>query len=561
MNEHECLYADTIACGSSRSNRFASRTRAGRTGCRPAPARRTRRRCSAPRAAGPPSPASRGPAENRATTAESRSPDPGTAPSRRNRPSEQVPRPLLPPHLPQIPDRQRPQLRHAPSVRRVVGVRVAVGAGDHTITFAFRRATFRRHRPEQGERHSDQRRQVDLRRSSGPNPTRQHRRSSASSPPPVPYRARLPKWVTFPSRTASKSIPHAFAISAHPSPSPSPSGRAAPGPTTSPALPIDHDRCRHHRSASSPPARQCPRRGLVPEQFDMRHPPVRQAAGTTATAIRRPVRVHVHRIRHVALRGPSHPIGAPTRSDRSTPAPTDGDHCPSRSRANPSGDIASTRPRPPSHSAATERRVRRRPQIPVTHIDRTLRHRPLMPREPPVLPRTPASRVRVNTSPTLFGPGGVPVKMICGFFDGAADTVGSNASNCSSESSCASSVTSTSTVYPRPDPATGPRTPPTRRSSERWLPARSCAGSPHQRRQLRELPLVLEERRQIRANAFRAVFTSCAVCKNFSPSATIPYNSRTSSNAVLPVLPRHREPAPAGSPLPRPSPPATHQGR
>ncbi|WP_281712402.1 AAA family ATPase, partial [Dermacoccus nishinomiyaensis] len=106
--------------------------------------------------------------------------------------------------------------------------------------------------------------------------------------------------------------------------------------------------------------------------------------------------------------------------------------------------------------------------------------------------------------------------------EGAAEIVGSSASSSSSLRSCASSRTRTSTVKPRPEPlerATNSIVPPlvSRIASCPFVLriSRTIAARSGKSRSFSKKP-------SKRMNALRAVFTSCAVCRNFRPSTTMP---------------------------------------
>ena len=56
-----------------------------------------------------------------------------------------------------------------------------------------------------------------------------------------------------------------------------------------------------------------------------------------------------------------------------------------------------------------------------------------------------------------FGVGGVPMRIVCGLPEGAAELSGDNAASCASVYACASSMTTRSNVPPRPMSELDPR--------------------------------------------------------------------------------------------------------
>src|SRR5690606_37681207 len=146
-------------------------------------------------------------------------------------------------------------------------------------------------------------------------------------------------------------------------------------------------------------------------------------------------------------------------------------HMPSRSRANPSSENVDRSPSRTSHCSRTPRpgfvaaHTRRSSRSTSPSADHSCQHSRVD------LRCSASARVRVNTSPLVVGPGGVPVKIHCGLPSGEAAVVGMSASRASSPSSCASSITSTSTVKPRPDPferATNSTDPPLCKTTASW---------------------------------------------------------------------------------------------
>src|SRR5690606_23305456 len=166
------------------------------------------------------------------------------------------------------------------------------------------------------------------------------------------------------------------------------------------------------------------------------------------------------------------------------------------------------------------------------------------------VPATPSARIRANTSPRIDADGGVPVTQSCGSPDGAAEVVGSSAAKASSSNCCASSSTRSSTVNPRPEPedrATNSIPPPLRsRTASCPLAFRTVrtvdASSGYSRG--------LSKYDNSRRNAFRAVLTSCAVCKIRRPSRTILYSSTASKIAFLPFCRGTASPTRAAASLP-----------